>query len=128
MAKIMDLSKCGGICRGACKHYAIGVECPPEATYEPVEVGTASLSLDGIKEWMAETEGKGGIARRDHTNWLIAEAEKLHSLMVERDRYKAEAETAYRSGLLKAAEITDEWVGCDLLAAEIRKAAEEVRG
>lgn len=31
----MDLSKCGGICRGACKHYSMGVECPTDATYEP---------------------------------------------------------------------------------------------
>lgn len=34
----MDLSKCGGICRGACKHYEIGVECPADVTYEPWEV------------------------------------------------------------------------------------------
>jgi len=31
----MDLSKCGGVCKGACRHYEIGVECPAETTYEP---------------------------------------------------------------------------------------------
>lgn len=32
---VIDLSKCEGICKGDCKHYAIGLECPPEAIYEP---------------------------------------------------------------------------------------------
>jgi len=71
----MDLSKCGGICRGACKHYAIGVECPPEATYEPREL--KPITLSDIKEWMQVTEGKGGAGRRDLMKWLIAEVEGL---------------------------------------------------
>lgn len=41
----MDLSKCGGICRGACKHYAIGVECPADVTYEPREVTRVDISF-----------------------------------------------------------------------------------
>jgi len=44
MAEIMDLSKCGGVCKGSCKHYEIGVACPPSATYEPVELKPLSLS------------------------------------------------------------------------------------
>ncbi|OHD28232.1 MAG: hypothetical protein A2Y38_25245 [Spirochaetes bacterium GWB1_59_5] len=79
--KVMDLSKCGGVCRGACKHYVIGIECPTEATYEPREV--QKTTLVGVKEWMTITEGKGGIARRDLMEWLIAEVDRLTQLCEE---------------------------------------------
>jgi len=79
--KVMDLSKCGGVCRGACKHYAIGIECPTEATYEPREVQKTTLA--GVKEWMTITEGKGGIARRDLMEWLIVEIDRLTQLCEE---------------------------------------------
>lgn len=75
--KVMDLSKCGGVCRGACKHYAIGVECPPEATYEPVEVAVQPmvkpLTMAGIKEALQEDAYLDDIM----AEWLIAEVERL---------------------------------------------------
>lgn len=35
------------------------------------------MDLTEIEEWIAMTEGKGGIARRDHAKWLIAEVKRL---------------------------------------------------
>jgi len=34
-AVVMDLSKCGGTCRGDCKHYQIGIDCEDSQKYEP---------------------------------------------------------------------------------------------
>lgn len=69
--KVMDLSKCDGVCRGACKHYQIGVECPPDATYEPVKA--KPLTLADIKEWSRTNF----VINRDQIEWLIAEVERL---------------------------------------------------
>lgn len=63
------------------------------------------ITIEEIRAWQgtnlfAQPPCPGGV----YINWLIAEVERLNS---ERDRYKAEVETAYRSGLLKAAEIAE---------------------
>lgn len=55
--------------------YPVGhaIVCP-RYHYEDREEG---MDLAEIKEWMVATGGKGGIARRDHTEWLISEVERL---------------------------------------------------
>lgn len=54
----MDLSKCGGVCHSDCQHYAIGEECPPEATYF---CGTDSIcnALDSLIEGANFETSKG---------------------------------------------------------------------
>lgn len=34
--------------------------------------------LKEIKEWLQQTKGKGGIARRDHIEWLVAELDRVY--------------------------------------------------